>query len=118
MGTVVGSTGLDSGTPNTALDDVCTTLATPASAAGVEQDAGAVDVDRAQQVGVAGQRHLGDVVVHDVDAVDGGPHGGGVADVGGDDLDARPGGAGDVDVEQPHVVAAGRRGAATSSWPK
>ena len=32
---------------------------------------GAVDVDRAQQRRVAGERDLGDVVVHDVDAVDG-----------------------------------------------
>ena len=48
----------------------------------------AVDVDRAQQPRVAGQRHLGDVVEHDVDAVDGGAHRSRVADVGGDDLDA------------------------------
>ena len=83
-GTVVGSTGFDSGMPNTALDDVCTTLRDTGVAARLEQDARAVDVDRAQQLVVAGERHLGDVVEHDVDAVDGCPHGGRVADVGGD----------------------------------
>ena len=65
-----GSTGLASGTPNTALDDVCTTFDTPASALAAEQEGRAVDVDRPEQLGVPGQRHLGHVVVHDVDAVD------------------------------------------------
>ena len=36
----------------------------------VEQRGGAVDVDRAQQVTVTGERHLSDVVEHDIDAVD------------------------------------------------
>ncbi len=55
--------------------------------AGVEQDARAVDVDRAQQDLVARQRYLGHVVEDDVDAIDGGPHRARVANVAVDVLD-------------------------------
>ena len=106
-GTVVGSTGFDSGTPNTALDDVCTTLATPASAHASSRVARAVDVDRAQQLAVLGERHLGDVVEHDVDAVDGAADR--VADRGcRRATNSTPPAArvGDVDVEEPDGVAA------------
>ena len=75
--------------PKIAVDDVCTTLRD----AGVprrEQDVGgADDVDRLEQVAVLGQRHLGDVVEHDVDAVARLADGVAVADVGDDDLDRR-----------------------------
>ena len=54
------------GTPNTALDDVCTNLPTPASHRLLQQQVGAVDVDGTQQLLVLGQRYLGDVVEDDV----------------------------------------------------
>ena len=56
-------------------------------AGGDEHVGGADDVDRPEQVAVLGQRHLGDVVEHDVDAVARRAHGVEVADVADDDLD-------------------------------
>jgi hypothetical protein len=79
-------------------------LADAGVAARGQQGGRAVDVHRAQQFAVAGQRHLGDVVVDDVGAVDGHPHRDGVTDVGRDHVGAEVVGAGDLDVEQPHVV--------------
>ncbi len=67
--------------PNTALDDVCTTLRTPARRAAANRIDGAVDVDGAKELEVLGQRHLGHVVEHHVDALDRGVDDGGVADV-------------------------------------
>ena len=70
-----------------------------------EQVDGAVDVDRPQQVGVAGERHLGHVVHHDVDSLDGPAHDRHVADVALHELDVgRPVG-GVVQVEHADTVA-------------
>ena len=82
-------TGLCSGMPNTALDDVCTTFATRASRARDQHVGGAADVHRVEQRAVLGQRHLRDVVEHDVDALARGAHRGAVAHVARDELGAR-----------------------------
>lgn len=101
-----GSTGLLRGTPNTALDDVCTTLRTPAPALG-QQQRRAVDVDRAQQLLVLGQRHLGHVVEHHVGTVDGCCHHLRIADVALHQLDLRRAVVDVVEVEHADGVAGG-----------
>ena len=62
-------------------------LAHPCVSGGVEQDTGAIDVDGAEQVLVLGERHLGHVVIDDVDPVDGLADRRRVADVAADELD-------------------------------
>ena len=56
------------GTPNTALDDVCTTLPTPAPRRLAAAGAVPSTLTVRSRCCVPGQRHLGDVVEHDVDA--------------------------------------------------
>ena len=68
-GGVSSVTGFDSGMPKIALDDVCTTLATPASRAASSTLAVPTDVHRPEQLAVLRQRHLRDVVEHHVDAL-------------------------------------------------
>ena len=76
-------TGLCSGMPKIALDEVWTTFDDATVARREEHVGGAGDVDRPEQVAILGQRHLGDVVEHDVDAVAGVAQGAEVAHVAG-----------------------------------
>ena len=78
---LLGRPGCDSGMPKIALDDVCTTLPTPASRAASSTFAVPTHVHRPEQLPVLRQRHLGDVVEHHVDAVARAADGGAVADV-------------------------------------
>src|SRR5690606_28304972 len=81
-------------------------------AGGEEHVGGAGHVDRPEQVAVAGQGHLGDVVQDDVDALARGPQRVEVADVAGDVVDVRLGPGGSerapgprrVQVEDPDLV--------------
>ena len=66
---VVGSTGLGSGTPNTALDDVCTTLATRVLAHAFSRMR-VPSTFTVRQVFIFGEGYLGDVVKHHVHAID------------------------------------------------
>jgi hypothetical protein len=97
---------LESGIPNTALDDVWTNLPTPASRAATRRFA----VPRTLT-------DLRDVVQDHVDPVARGAHGGAVADVAGDVFDRFLTGGRRVDVEDPHLVAA-RHGAADEDLPE
>ena len=82
-------------------------LGDPGTFAGPQQHRRAADVDRLEQAAVLGQRHLGDVVEHHVDAGDGTAHRRGVPDVSPDELHIG-GAVGGVDqVEHPHLVAGG-----------
>ena len=62
-------------------------LVDAARGGGLQQQPRAVDVDRAQKLGVLGERDLGNVVVNDVATFDGSCHGVGVADVALHELD-------------------------------
>ena len=72
---------------------------------GTQQVDRAVDVDRPEQLAILGERHLGDVVQHDVDAVDGVAHDRLVADVTLDELDIGRPVVGIVQVEHSDVMA-------------
>ena len=106
---VLSVTGLCSGMPNTALDDVCTTFATRASRAADQHVGGSADVHLVEQRAVLGQGHLGDVVEHDVDALTGGAHRLLVAHVARDELGAGERRSGRVEVEDPDRVSPGER---------
>ena len=85
--------------------------------AGLDQTLGAVDVDRAQQVVILGQRHLGHVVEHPVGAVDRGPHRGAVTDVAALHLD--PGRSAPVTSMSNTTTSSPRATSrSTSNWPK
>ncbi len=71
-------------------------------ACGDQHVRGAADVDRVEQRAVLGERHLGDVVEHDVDAVARGAHGGAIAHVARDEVGAR---------ERSDPAGSGRRSA-------
>jgi hypothetical protein len=81
-------------------------LGHPGAGGRVEQDLGAIHVHRTEQLTVADERDLGDVVVHDVGAGDGASNGIAIADVALDGLGPEVAGPGDVDVEDPDPVAA------------
>src|SRR5204863_9297360 len=75
-----------------------------------DEDVGrADDVDRLEQMPVAGQRHLRDVVEHDVDAVTGTFDRRAVADVARDVLDVGAEVTGRIEVEDPDGGADGER---------
>ena len=67
------------------------------------------DVDRFEQLAIARQRHLCDVVQYHVDAVTGRANGREVADVAGDVLHLAFGQRRRVEVENAHLVAPGQR---------
>ena len=88
VGTVDGSTGLDSRDPeHRARRRVHDLAARRRGRLASSSNVGAVDVDGAQQRGSLRQRHLGDVVEHEVDAVDRLVDDVAVADVAEHDLD-------------------------------
>ena len=97
-----------SGIPNTALDDVCTTFVTPASRAATSRLAVPTTFTEWNSAAILRERHLRDVVEHDVDAVAGAAQRVPVADVAGDELD-RVSVRRRREVEDPHRVAAGAR---------
>jgi hypothetical protein len=94
--------------PNTALVEVWTTFATPASRGRDEHVGGAEHVHRPEEVLVLGEGDLGDVVEHHVDPVAGATQGVDVAHVPGHVLDARAVGR-RVEVERADLVPLGER---------
>jgi hypothetical protein len=67
-----------------------------------QQGVGPADVDRLEELLVPGERHLRDIVEHDVHAVAGLAYGVDVADVAAHELDAARPVVGVVQVEHPH----------------
>ena len=81
-------------------------LADATAKTGVEQHAGATDVDRGKQLGVLREGHLRDVVEDDINARQRVVHRFGVPDVALDELDTRGPVVSVLEVEHAHVVAA------------